>query len=327
MAWLSGWTYRRPITINNSSNSNALTDYQVLITLDTQSLISAGKMRSDGGDIRFTDSDGSTLLNYWIETGINTTSTKIWVKVPSIPASSTKTIYVYYGNPSATSQSNGSNTFIFFNDGSSLNFDSYLNLSGQDVSGAFSVDTTTFSFPTIKHTQATVNTYEQAIKNITISNSGTAIRAMVNLGALQDIEAVGVFLGYNGADQFYLAQIERYSAYTNGFRRSIIRRNNGGTLLAVDNPPLSANTWYNIELRWLGNALSFWMDGSVVLSATDNTFTSGYFGIHGDWSQGVTHWYYNILVRKYTSPEPTTSVGAEEQFIGVGARRLLIAQW
>ncbi len=116
MPWLSGWTYRRPITINNSSNSNALTDYQVLITLDTQSLISAGKMRSDGGDIRFTDSDGSTLLNYWIESGINTTSTRIWVKVPSIPASSTKTIYVYYGNPSATSVSNGKATFVIYDD-------------------------------------------------------------------------------------------------------------------------------------------------------------------------------------------------------------------
>jgi len=58
--------YRRPILINNTQNSNTLTDYQVLITLDTASLISAGKMRSDCGDIRFTDSDGSSLLNYWI---------------------------------------------------------------------------------------------------------------------------------------------------------------------------------------------------------------------------------------------------------------------
>jgi len=64
-------------------------------------------MRSDCGDIRFTDSDATTLLNYWIESGCNSASTKIWVKVPSIPASSTKTIYVYYGNPSATSASNG----------------------------------------------------------------------------------------------------------------------------------------------------------------------------------------------------------------------------
>ena len=111
---LNSWGYRKPITIDNSRNANTLTDYQVLVTLDTRSLISQGKMRSDCGDIRFTDSDGSTLLSYWIESGCNSANTKIWVKVPNIPASSTKTIYVYYGNPSATSLSNGINTFLAF---------------------------------------------------------------------------------------------------------------------------------------------------------------------------------------------------------------------
>jgi len=109
---IAGYSFRRQITINNTSNSNNLTDFQVLVTLDTQSLISAGKMRNDCGDIRFTDSDGQTLLNYWIESGCNTASTKIWVKVPSIPANSTKPIYVYYGNSSVVSQSSAANTFI-----------------------------------------------------------------------------------------------------------------------------------------------------------------------------------------------------------------------
>ncbi|MEM5830054.1 MAG: hypothetical protein QXL82_00910, partial [Candidatus Aenigmatarchaeota archaeon] len=44
--WLSGWQYRKAITIQENSG-NTLTDYQVLITLNTQSLISQGKMRSD----------------------------------------------------------------------------------------------------------------------------------------------------------------------------------------------------------------------------------------------------------------------------------------
>ncbi|MEM4589583.1 MAG: hypothetical protein QXL73_06280, partial [Thermoplasmata archaeon] len=48
--WLSGWQYRIPITITERSG-NDLIDYQVLITLDTASLISQGKMRNDCGDI------------------------------------------------------------------------------------------------------------------------------------------------------------------------------------------------------------------------------------------------------------------------------------
>jgi alpha-tubulin suppressor-like RCC1 family protein/uncharacterized protein (UPF0333 family) len=111
---IADWKYRREIVINNTNNSNILSNYQVLVTLDTASLISQKKLRSDCGDIRFTDSDGLTFLSYWIESGCNSASTKIWVKVPSIPAGSTKTIYIYYGNPSATSQSDGYSTFLAF---------------------------------------------------------------------------------------------------------------------------------------------------------------------------------------------------------------------
>ncbi|MCX6355669.1 MAG: DUF2341 domain-containing protein [Candidatus Aureabacteria bacterium] len=108
--WLSGWGYRKPITVSNSGS--ALTDYQVLITMNTQELIPA-KMRSDGADVRFADSDKVTLINCWIKSGIGTDSTKIWVKVPSVPAGS-KTIYIYYGKSNAESVSDSS---AFLNNG------------------------------------------------------------------------------------------------------------------------------------------------------------------------------------------------------------------
>ena len=60
------------------------------------------KAKLNYDDVRFTDSDGTTLLNYWKEA-----DGKFWVKVPSIPYGN-KTIYVNYGNPSATSASNES---------------------------------------------------------------------------------------------------------------------------------------------------------------------------------------------------------------------------
>ncbi|MEM4680730.1 MAG: DUF2341 domain-containing protein, partial [Nanopusillaceae archaeon] len=110
--WLNGFPYRRVATISNLES--ALTDYQVLVNLDTASLISEGKIRSDCGDIRFTESDGIDLLNYWLESGCNSSSTKLWVKLPSIPASVSKTIYIYYGNPYSTSASNGTATFLAF---------------------------------------------------------------------------------------------------------------------------------------------------------------------------------------------------------------------
>ena len=58
---LSGWNYRTPIILNNSSNAETLTDYQVNIEVNTQDLIANGKARIDGGDMRFLDKDGSVL--------------------------------------------------------------------------------------------------------------------------------------------------------------------------------------------------------------------------------------------------------------------------
>ncbi|MFH1540448.1 MAG: DUF2341 domain-containing protein, partial [Elusimicrobiota bacterium] len=107
-------TYRRPITISNTSSSE-LHDYQILVKLNTKELCDAGKMRADCGDIRFRDSNDSMELNYWIEPeAINTTSTIIWVKVPTVPVGD-KTIYIHYGD-SSLSESNGGNTFTFFDD-------------------------------------------------------------------------------------------------------------------------------------------------------------------------------------------------------------------
>jgi len=106
-AWYNdNWLYRKAIEVTNSGSD--LTDFQVAITLDTASLISAGKMQSDCDDIRITDINGK-LLPYWIEEnnpGCNASNTKIWVKVPSIPTSGA-TAYVYYGNPSVENVENG----------------------------------------------------------------------------------------------------------------------------------------------------------------------------------------------------------------------------
>ncbi len=115
----SSWLYRKPITIDNTGNANDLTNYQVKITLSSSNF-DFSKAQSNGEDLRFTNSNGTTLFDYWIESYDNSGQTAIaWVEISSISASSTKTIYIYYGNSSASSASNGDNTFVFFDDFSS----------------------------------------------------------------------------------------------------------------------------------------------------------------------------------------------------------------
>ncbi len=100
-----GWLYTEPFLLTNSSAVTAY-NYQVSITLNTQALVSAGQMLASGDDIRFgKDCSGSTLYNYWIESGMNTASTVIWVKVDTLFASASRTIYMFYGNTGATAAS------------------------------------------------------------------------------------------------------------------------------------------------------------------------------------------------------------------------------
>ncbi|MCC6600615.1 MAG: DUF2341 domain-containing protein, partial [Crocinitomicaceae bacterium] len=107
------WSYRMPVNITNSIGT--LSDYQVLVTFNHSALVSAGKSNATGYDLRFTAVDGITQLNYWIESGVNTGSCKVWVKVPSLPTGST-TIYMYYDSTPKPDISSGINTFVFFDD-------------------------------------------------------------------------------------------------------------------------------------------------------------------------------------------------------------------
>lgn len=73
------------------------------------------KIRTDFNDVRFIASDGTTPLHYYKESFTDSKSAVFWVKV-SADLSTDQNIYIYYGNPSATSTSSGVNTFNFFDD-------------------------------------------------------------------------------------------------------------------------------------------------------------------------------------------------------------------
>jgi len=118
--WLSGWKYRKSVTL--SRPSGAVTNYQMQLTVNygtgsdsTSTVYCANHCQADFDDLRFTTSNGATLLDYWIESYTTSTSATVWIEFDSIGTSAT-TFYMYYGNSSASSASNGDNTFTFFDD-------------------------------------------------------------------------------------------------------------------------------------------------------------------------------------------------------------------
>ena len=111
MAWLSGWSKRKKITLTGGS-SGAQTNYQLKLTISYDS-----DMQADFDDLRFTKSDGTTLIDCWLESKTDSTTATIWVEFLTTPANTvTEDYYMYYGNSGVSSVWNIDNTFLFGDD-------------------------------------------------------------------------------------------------------------------------------------------------------------------------------------------------------------------
>ena len=294
------FAYRKQITVTEQSG-NGLTDYQVLIELNSTNF-DFSHANEDGSDIRFYD--GSNFLNYWIEKwdSVNQEA-KVWVKVPSIPASSSTSFYMYYSNSNVTSASNGEDTFEFFDDFEGTEIDTskwggnidYFNVSGSIVKCEISdkwIYTETF----------------QIVDGEIIS------KARIDSGARGSVHGrCSKHLTYNPS---YVDGYNVNYRYPNGDVRA--RKWASGEQYILDLATYSHDAdWHLAKLRFNGSNITFRYekeDGTNIYSyaTTDETFSSGYIGLGADHiDSGSVYWDY-IFIKKYTDPEPSVSIGDEE---------------
>ncbi len=96
------WQYRKEIVIDHTKVDSNLNDFPVLVDLTDSEL--AADAQADGDDILFTASDGTTKLAHEIES-YDSGNLVAWVKT-DLSSSSDTILYMYYGNPAASSQEN-----------------------------------------------------------------------------------------------------------------------------------------------------------------------------------------------------------------------------
>jgi len=318
MAWLSGWQYRREVPIDNTGD--ALTDYQIKVNLDNTNF-DFSKAKSDGSDVRITDSDGTTLLNYWIESWDSSGQTAtLWAKVPSIPASCS--IYIYYGNSEATSVSNGDNTFLAFipfdnyNDGDLNGQDNwYL---GEDGFQSWNVQTSVLNQGTKAIESAAATDASVSDKDIVLAgNLGVKFWAR-SADASIDGAVPLLYTGNSVSSQAGLVEIS--SGY--------VRTSNGdgaGGLTWTNLIDAINNTWYSIEV--LLDYTNHYYD--IIVNGILYNNSNNHFGFrHAPSSQGwirflrdtltasVDAFFDTVFFFKHASPEPTISVGTEETGLG-----------
>jgi hypothetical protein len=120
--WLSDYVYRKKITITGQPGAG--TNYQVRLLIGKTSDAAGedfdleGRCMDSFNDIRFTDNDETTELDYWVESVKDSGGTKlatVWVKVAG-DLGSDQDIYIYYGKAGDSSASNPRSTFIVWDD-------------------------------------------------------------------------------------------------------------------------------------------------------------------------------------------------------------------
>ncbi|MCK5026511.1 MAG: DUF2341 domain-containing protein, partial [Nanoarchaeota archaeon] len=301
--------------------------YQVLLTVDTASLISEGKMQADCDDIRFTDSDETTELSYWLESDCNTANTKVWIKVPSLAASSTRTIYMYYGNAGASSASDGRNTFIVWD-----NFDGGTEQWTEvDANNLITIDRTSnkrIDFALAGQTNERV----YIDKGSDIGNFLMDYKLHVTSDGNSNIVLAGV------SDTLSWGSTFNDAIHGNVYTQRAGNQNKRPLEVWSDGTLLRSNQDENYEGQDLYFRLTRY--GSEckgeIYSNADRTIVdaSGAFSCtltNLRYVYGITNWYNDagytstmtgyvddILIRKYTSTEPTYTIGSEEQNVAVG---------
>jgi len=299
------WKYKRNVEISNPGLS--LKDYQVLITLDTSSLITEGKMSKDCRDIKFLDSDNNTQLNYWIESGCNSRETKIWVKVPYLAANSNKTIYLYYGNPSAFSKSNRKATMTWFDD---FDLDT---LSDYEFIGVDATPAIYSGYIEFGQSKGHSIVYPKSIEDqdnvcvrarvMVVKGNWWAIWVRSNVDLLEHTS-----YGFNGKPSSQFDERPTIEKFIKSGRYQLVGAQN----------LMSNEEWYDVEgCIWQDGSvvnLKYKVNGFPVLNFSDNSnqkiVNPGKVGMGSYEGSLVRYDYFEI--RKYTFPEPKPSVGREE---------------
>lgn len=254
-AWYdSDWKYRKAITIDNTGGG-ALTDYQVPITLNAGNYDSA-KALGQGEDIRFTDTDGTTEINSWIEN---------WYKpvLNEYPQRASSVGYWHLDSQASAYDSSGAG-------------------STGTYQGAANIDQNTLAL-----TRANSTDYVSILDSASLdANSSFTIEAWVNPSSLPsgDNDSAGIVskggVGEGATvDHNYWLALAHDSVWggavgdgvTFGFEDNL----GGNHYVSLDNTSLPLGEWSHVAgvFNDTGNKLELYLNGALINTASNITAT------------------------------------------------------
>ncbi len=108
--WDTDWGHRRCFDIINGDA--LLVEHQVRIVFDSTADLAAGLVQPDGADYRAIADDDVTELALFVESGVGTTETTVWVQL-DLAAFATTQFCLYFDNATAASVSSEADVFSY----------------------------------------------------------------------------------------------------------------------------------------------------------------------------------------------------------------------
>lgn len=290
--WDNNWEFKREITITENS-ANTLNNYSTLIYVTYDS-----DMQNDFDDLRFLDSTESQELGYWIKNKTDGVGAWVWVKVPSLTASSNTSIYMYYGNSVASSNSNPKNSFLFYEDFEDpIDYNIWEPWQSAGWSGAF---TQTSGYLEISSTGS--------------SYTGRGITAPNNTFSGALYYQYDVYQSSEGGRVVFATEGNTLASGVGSESGNIYRHWVSG--LDTTNFGSSITNQWKTNTFILNDTISIATinDGATSNSKTGFVNDQIYFpSIYTfKWGSNTLARYDNLIVKRYSSVEPTYSIGEEQ---------------
>jgi len=320
MTWYdSDYTYRKSFNITNTT-AGAQTDYQTKLLVsknsgeDGSGMVNlSGHCEDDFDDIRFTNATG-TALDYWTESVNSGTNATVWIELDNVKATENTSFYIYYGNSTVTSASNGTNTFIAFDDFEWGNNGDHIHTSGGSVTWTSS-DAATIS---TDHNDTVGGTRCAKVAG------GASYSKMTMVQAAGNTYAIRARLWKEDAAKCFLFN------HGNATKRCLLNIETLENLWYYGAPTdtgsnIIADAWQTLEIRDLNFTATTYdvvlndavvvNNGGMQADTTANGIVEALIDQNG--GAGNDNYIDNFIIRKYAAPEPTWGTwGSQETALG-----------
>ncbi len=331
------WDYRRRITVQAPAGQQVPAGYSVYVCFDHAALVSAGKSRADGRDVRVRFWDGTRMVE--LDRFLDPTTAwgavtnrsncpgptaqrmvKVWFRVQQPVATADDRYFLYYGNPRAgTPPDNPDHVFLDYEDGSGLE-----RWERRDARrGTYTPTSGGFHFQA-----GNGNGFRELSRALThedveilwrfVSDTGTRDGRQVGVGARITDSGAGYRLTPGDGNNNNRMRFRYWPSWGAG----------GGLFGNAGNEPVAEDREYFARFYLVGNALraAVWQVGSWDpgeawdVTATDTRATSGrhYSLVNGERAP-MTHYHRFVAVRIRLSVEPTSTLGPEEPGVSEAA--------